>query len=143
MNMKSRLTRLPWVAGAGLLLGTIGAVGWVTQYPRDVNAGPEDPRAKAANTADTGVFCLGFVDVETGLVQLGPLQPGAVTEVLCHEGQKVKKGDVLLKVMDDPYVAKFKEAETGVRVAQAKLDQAKLLISTYENGIKQQEQAVE
>ena len=143
MNMKPRFRRITWMLGIALLVGSIAAAGWVMQYPRPVEAGPNDSLAKERNQAGQGVVCLGLVDVESGLIPLGPLQPGSVTEVLCYEGQKVRKGEPLLKVQDEPFVAAIASAETGVKIAQTKVDQAKLLIDKYKQGVKQQEQAVE
>ena len=142
MNMKSRKNRITWMLGVALLVGTTAAAVWVTQYPRDVEAGPNDALAKEKNSAGQGVFCHGLVDVESGLLQLAPLQPGAVTEVICTEGQKVRKGEVLLRVQEEPFLAKLAEAETGVKKALTLLDQAKLLLDIYAQGIKQQEQSV-
>jgi multidrug resistance efflux pump len=143
MNMKSRVNRVTWMFGVALLVGSIAAAGWVMQYPRPVEAGPNDDLAKGKNNLGTGVVCLGLVDVESGLIPLGPLQAGSVTEVICYEGQKVRKGDPLLKIEDEPYVATVAAAETGVKIAQTKVDQARLLIDKYNQGVKQQEQAVE
>lgn len=143
MNMKSRLLRFSWAFGAILLVGSIAGYSWIGQLAKPVEAGQETDVAKAANKAGTGVVCHGNVDVEAGLLHLGPLQPGAVTEIICLESQKVRKGDVLLKVQDEPFLNKVAEAETGVKIAQSKLDQARQLVDQYHNGIKQQEQAVE
>jgi multidrug resistance efflux pump len=143
MNMKSRANRISWMLGVALLVGSIAAAGWVMQYPRPVEAGPNDALAQFNNKLGQGVVCLGLVDVEGGQVAMGPMQPGPVTEILCYEGQKVRKGEPLLKVQDDPFIATIATAETGVKIAQAKVEQAQLLIDKYNQGVKQQEQAVE
>ena len=143
MNMKSRLLRFTWVFGVALLVGSIVGVGWIAQFAKPVEAGPESDVAKSKNQLGQGVTCFGIIDVAAGLLPLGPQQPGAVTEVLCYEGQKVRKGDPMLKVQDEAFVAKVAEAETGVKIAQSKLDQAKLLVDQYLQGVTQQEQVVE
>lgn len=143
MNMTNRKTKFTWYLGLSLLGGTVAGIAWMSQYPRPVEAGPNDSLAVAKNSVGQGVFCHGLVDVESGLLQLAPLQPGSVTELLCYEGQKVRKGEPLLKVQEEPFQAKVAEAETGVRKAMTKLDQARLLVTAYAQGVKQQEQAVE
>ena len=68
------------------MVGTTASVAWVTQYPRPVEAGQNDDLAKGMNKAGTGVFCLGLVDVEGGLIQLGPLQPGEIVQPRSNTG---------------------------------------------------------
>jgi multidrug resistance efflux pump len=108
-----------------------------------VAAGPNDDRARQNALVGQGVVCLGRVDVEGGLLNLGPLQPGAVVEILCYEGQTVRKDTELLKVNDEPFVKKAAEAEAGVQVAEAQLAQARQALEAFKEIIRQQQAALD
>lgn len=138
----SRLTRLPWIVGVILLVGSLVGAGLLLQNSREMRAGPNDEQAKQRNSAGQGVFCLGRVDVESGQIPLVPLQPGQVVEVYCIEGQAVKKGDRLLKVDETACKAKLSEAEAGVRVAEVQVAEARQGQEQYDAGLKAQQSAV-
>jgi len=138
----SRLTRLPWLLGVILLVGSLAGAGLLLQNSREMRAGPNDESARQRNSSGQGVFCIGRVDVESGQIPLVPLQPGAVVEVYCHEGQSVRKGDRLLKVNDATFQAKLLEAEAGVKAAEAQLAEANQGLEQYQAGLKAQESAV-
>ena len=80
-------------------------------------------------TAPTGegVICTGNVDLENGIRSLYPVQPGRVAEVLVHEDDAVKAGDVLFRL--DDHLAKYQldQAEAALRAAQAQLADAQKL----------------
>src|SRR5436305_14710995 len=110
MKRSTRWARLPWVLGLALLTASLLGAGHVL-HPR-----PTDPPARGDRTAGDrnggygerlGVVCHGTVDIESGYMShpLMPVQAGEVTEVLVYEGQTVKKGDILLRVNDEAFVA--------------------------------------
>jgi len=143
MNPTPRSIRLPWVLGLVLLVGSLMGAALFYQNSRPVEAGRnDDPKRHDENKLGLGVFCLGKVDVESGLIQLFPMQHGAVTEVFAFEGRSVTKGTPLLKVQDQPYQLKVKEAELGVRLAEIQRDEARLGIEKHKTAVAAQEAAV-
>jgi multidrug resistance efflux pump len=76
-------------------------------------------------------------------VPLAPMQQGQVTEVLVYEGQTVHKGDILLRVDDEAAQLTVALAEKGVRIAQAKLDEARQGPERYRHALDAQQAAVD
>jgi len=142
MNTTPRLTRWPLYFVLMLLVGTLAGAGYVFQSGREVIAGPRDNEAAERNKQGMGVVCLGIIDLESGLIPLVPQQPGSITEVLAYEGQKVTKGDILIKVQDEPFVRKAAEAEAGVRIAETQLAQAKQAIEAHAEIVRAQEAVI-
>jgi multidrug resistance efflux pump len=114
----------------------------MVQNVRTVEAGPQDKEAEKRSSIGTGVVCIGRVDVESGLVPLRPLQPGAIVDLYCFEGQQVKKGDLLLKVDEAPFRHKLAEADEAVAMAETVLSQAKQGLERFPEVVAQQEAAV-
>lgn len=143
MTQAARWGRLPWLAGGALILGSVIGAAQMMQYTKDVEAGRNDDRARNSSLLGQGVVCLGRVDIEGGLLMLAPMQPGAVAEILCYEGQAVKKDTELLKVADEPFLKKAAEAEAGVQVAEAQLAQARQALDAHKELVRQQQAAVD
>jgi len=137
-----RMTRLPWLVGVVLLVVSLVGASQVYQNARTVKAGPQDDEAKSRYSVGQGVYQIGRVDVESGLVHLAPMQPGAIAEIHCFEGAIVKKGDLLLRVQDDAYKAMLAKAEAGVSIAETQLAQAKQGLERFPEIVAQQEAAV-
>lgn len=123
------------------MVGCLVGAAWVFQSGRAVEARPQDSKHPVSQHG-LGVVCVGKVDLESGILQLAPLQPGSVTEVLVYEGQAVKKGDALLKVNDDPFVPKVAEAQSGVNIAEKQLAEARQAIDQHNEIVRAQEWVV-
>jgi multidrug resistance efflux pump len=67
----------------------------------------------------------GYVDVEGGLFYPYPTTPGRVVAIEVHEGQTVQAGDVLFRLDSTLAQAQLDEAESGVKVAESQLAQAR------------------
>ena len=60
--------------------------------------------------------------VESDISMISPQIAGYVKEVRVAENQEVRRGDVLVKLVDDEYAAKVTQARAEVEVRQAALD---------------------
>src|SRR6478672_1179180 len=72
-------------------------------------------------------------------VVINPEVSGEIVELPVKEGQLVKKGDLLVKIKPDNYIAQrnsaganFKSAEANVALAKANLDKARLDYARFE-----------
>lgn len=73
---------------------------------------------------DEGVPCQGAVSIATKRKVVQHLQGGVVTQVLVHEGQMVRKGDVLLRLDDQNSKARYAEMHQhylGLRASENRL----------------------
>jgi multidrug resistance efflux pump len=143
MNRSSRWSRLPWVLGLALLTASLVGAGHVLQS-RPGEA-PDAPTAAPAErtTGTPGVVTHGTVDVEGGIVHLAPVQAGEVTEVLVYEGQTVRKGDILLRVNEEPFQQLVAKAEIGVAIAETLVAQARQAVEAARLGLDAQRSAVD
>jgi membrane fusion protein (multidrug efflux system) len=135
------LIRLSWVAGVALVV--VGLVGAANVLPSRPTA---DVPAQQSFTGPPGVVALGQVDLENapgGYISLIPLQQGEVSDVLVHENQAVKKGDVLLRIDDESHALTASQAESGVKIAEAQLAQAQSGAGQYQAAIEGQQAAVD
>ena len=93
-----------------------------------------------------GVVCLGTVAIDGGVppdgVALAPSQQGEVTEVLVYENQSVQKGTILLRVDDEPAQKAVVQAESGVRIAEAQLIEARQGLERHRALVEAQQAAV-
>ena len=96
------------VAGGSLLLNGSG---------RAVSA-PERARAAALPKRVAG---LGVIEPETGLIDLAPLTPGGIAAIYVHEGDKVKKGELLAELVNADLKARVAQAEAQLALKQADL----------------------
>jgi multidrug resistance efflux pump len=72
------------------------------------------------------VVCYGFVDVESGVSKLYPLQPSRVAEIAVHEGELVPAGTVLVRLVDDGPRAQAEQARRDLDAAQIDLSEARI-----------------
>lgn len=106
--------------GAGcaslLILAGVG-VAWRVHRARQIVVRCERvvklPRLEARVTASGEVRAREFVDIQSDV-------PGVITEILVHEGDRVKRGDVLLKI--DPVQSQADERAMGALSRAAKAD---------------------
>jgi multidrug resistance efflux pump len=71
------------------------------------------------------VVCYGFVDVESGVSKLYPLQPSRVAEIAVREGELVPAGTVLVRLVDDGPRAQAEQARRDLDAAQIDLSEAR------------------
>jgi multidrug resistance efflux pump len=80
---------------------------------------------ESGTTATQGVVCFGRVDLEDGCSSLGFQQPGRVTRVNVHEGDKVADGAVLAEQEDTTAKLQEQEAQAGYDAARAQVELAR------------------
>jgi multidrug efflux pump subunit AcrA (membrane-fusion protein) len=114
---------------ASILLAAAGfalAVAAVTPtFPTPPDIPPE--RQPSVNPFPRGVAALGVVEPASRTIEIAPPAPGLVVEVLAEVGERVKAGDVLLRLDDREPRAKLVRAEAGTGVKRAQLDRWKSL----------------
>jgi multidrug resistance efflux pump len=110
---------LGWLLAAGLGAGTVAMV-FLSRPP--VAAPATERRVPAA---PTGLLCLGFADVESGIIPLSVSQPGRVALVGVHENDNVKAGHPLVLLDTLAAKATVDEATAALELAKLRVEQAK------------------
>jgi HlyD family secretion protein len=82
---------------------------------------PKSPYVAIAN---------GKADVEGGVIQVAARTSGVIRDVYVHEGDEVKKGQVLARLEDDEPRLQAASADADVRQAKAQVDLLKVQLST-------------
>lgn len=138
--------RVPWIGWLGVAalalsvaVSLVGA-GWGRNAKPEATgaAGPETPTPSASLRA----ACFGFVDVESGVTALYPVQPGRVAEVLVKEGAAVEAGKPLFRMDDRLAKLQVREAQAALAAAEARLAQARILPSQHRHKVEAQRAAV-
>lgn len=93
----------------------------------DKNA-PKTPEPSPSVVGDRElVACAaGFVDVRSGIRNLSPFQQGRVAEVLVKEGDRIKKGDILVRLDRRYEESRLEQARADLRGAELELENARL-----------------
>jgi multidrug resistance efflux pump len=148
-----RPRRIFWLLGLVLLVGTAAGAGWVLNHGNPVEEGTTSGRTKDVPTF-TGIVCIGYVDVEPGVANLYPIQPGRVVW-RADEGEQIIKDkdgvirrvngqdDVLLRLDDRLAQAELKRAEASLKDAEYQLAKADLAPKLHDEKVKQLEAAVD
>lgn len=121
--MTERPSRVFWVLGILLLIGTALGAGWANWSLISNGAGSGHESNKAPSVPP-GVVALGFVFADPDVVNLHPAQPGRVVEVKA-EGSAVKKGDILLRLDNQLARLQVKAAQAALEDARDQLTKAK------------------
>jgi multidrug resistance efflux pump len=150
MRMKPRraapLTVLIAMVCIGLCLGGCGKSGAGTHADKAAGTGTPSPFATIAN---------GKVDIEGGVIEIAARRFGVIRDVLVHEGDVVRKGQVLARQEDQDTILAIKSAratvvqsqaqlvlsEVNVRTAQREYDRLTKLASSNSVAIQQLDQA--
>jgi multidrug resistance efflux pump len=141
--------RSPWRRSAwliGLAVIVIGGLGAAKMLTLGSGESARDKNSNGAAVPATGSFqvvCHGTVDVDGGIRNLAPTQPGEVSEIYVTEGQHVKEGDPILKVNDEPAKIAVAGHEAALENAAAQLAQAQLGIKTLLLGLEEQQSAID
>jgi multidrug resistance efflux pump len=98
-------------------------------------AADDSPLATPAHTADPAWIAIarGRIDIEGGLLRLAMPREGVISEVMAHEGDKVRKGQLLAALDSEP-------ARLVVGAAEAEQKQAGAQIASLQARIKAAEQ---
>jgi HlyD family secretion protein len=120
--------RFVWIAIALVVLGGGGyaflsgqAKAKKAQEAHAAAVAPKSPYVAIAN---------GKADVEGGVIQVAARTAGVIREVYVHEGDEVKKGQILARLEDDEPRLQAASAEADVRQAKAQVDLLKVQLST-------------
>ena len=127
------------IASAAMLAGGI-AGWWVVPGSRDARAaGPEAPLAAPVTVApatrqDVPVFFDGLGAVQAfSIVQIKSQVSGTLVALPAHEGQEVRKGDVIAEIDPRPYQATLDQAMAQRQEDQAQLQGAQLDLKRYQS----------
>lgn len=133
-----------WLVALALLAAATAGGNWLWQQrsPDHSAAADDDGDAYTPADAPTRVVCFGHVDVEHGVRNLYPAQPGRITEVLVYEGDHVRARQPLLRVDDTQASLLVREAEADLRAAQAHLTQAKETPAQHQAKLRQQRSVI-
>src|SRR5207248_2680210 len=118
--------RFPWL----LVLGVLLLLGTATGARLAMNAGGGDNPKQGpppAGSPGTRQVAIAYVDVESGLTPLYPVQPGRVTEVLLEENKVVEAGTPLFRVNDTLAKDAVAQAKIDLKAAETRLKQARRL----------------
>jgi RND family efflux transporter MFP subunit len=97
---------------AALLLSACGKSGAGAQTDKAAAAGPPSPFATIAN---------GKVDIEGGVIEIAARRFGVIKDVLVHEGDVVRKGQVLARQEDQDCILAILAARATVAQAESQL----------------------
>jgi RND family efflux transporter MFP subunit len=97
---------------AALLLSACGKSGAGAQTDKAAGAGPPSPFATIAN---------GKVDIEGGVIEIAARRFGVIKDVLVHEGDVVRKGQVLARQEDQDCILAILAARATVAQAESQL----------------------
>jgi multidrug resistance efflux pump len=86
---------------------------------------------------------IAFVDVESGVRNLYPVQQGRVADLPVAEGTEVAQGTPLLRLDDSQAKIKVAQAQIAVDCSRKRLEQAKQLRAQYKAQVKAQGAAVD
>jgi multidrug resistance efflux pump len=134
------------IACIELCLGSCGKSGAGTQTDKPARTATPSPFATIAN---------GKVDIEGGVIEIAARRFGVIRDVLVHEGDVVRKGQVLARQEDQDSILAIKSAratvaqsqsqlvltEVNVRIAQREYDRLAKLASSNSIAIQQLDQA--
>ena len=113
MRAKLRVSvALIGIGFAALLLSACGKSGAGAQTDKAAGAGPPSPFATIAN---------GKVDIEGGVIEIAARRFGVIKDVLVHEGDVVRKGQVLARQEDQDCILAILAARATVAQAESQL----------------------
>jgi multidrug resistance efflux pump len=138
----ARRVRLFWPLTLVTLTAAVLAAGYVLRS-RAADGAPSSGMEPAAAAGDeTHVVCLGYVDVDGGVIALSPIGLGRVVDVPVHENDSVTADAVLLQLDDRLARADLEEAEAARTAAQAQLTEARQAPQRHQFLLTQQKAAV-
>jgi multidrug resistance efflux pump len=128
--------------GIVLAAGTIIGASWINHGGHN-----PDPRSEEASASVGPEYAVGFgfVDVDSRVLNLYPVQPGEVTDIPqeIRENAPVKKGELLFRMDDRQARFNVQLADDALKDAKLKLEQAEKMPEQHDALIRQQEGVVE
>lgn len=122
-SSKRGTARLIAVLVVFLLVGLSGLGAWLYYKKRKPVVTVQTEKVARRNLTEL-VVATGRVQAVTKVV-INPEVSGEIVDLPVREGQPVKKGDVLVRIKADPYVASRNSADASYRSALASVDLAK------------------
>ncbi|NBR85198.1 MAG: efflux RND transporter periplasmic adaptor subunit [Proteobacteria bacterium] len=126
-----RRSGLRWFLTLLLLSGAGGGGWWWHQKNKTAFVTVQTEKVTRRNVTEV-VVATGKIQPVT-LVKISPEVSGEITDLPVKEGQRVRKGDLLLKIKPDFYIANtnsadanFKSSQAGLTLALANLEKARL-----------------
>ncbi len=126
--MKKKSNTLKYLIGAVLLFVVIAIIGKSAGWfggAAEVNVSVE---SVSTRTIVQTVSASGKIQPETE-VKISPDVSGEITELYVKEGQKVKKGDLLLRIRPDIYESSFSRSTAALNQIKANLANAEARLS--------------
>ncbi|MBL9138483.1 MAG: efflux RND transporter periplasmic adaptor subunit [Verrucomicrobiales bacterium] len=125
------------VIAAILLVGLAGLGTWAILRKREPVITVQTEPVTRKNLTEL-VVATGRIQAVTKVV-INPEVSGEIVELPVREGQPVKKGDLLVRIKPDPYVASrnsadatYRSALAGVELSKAELEKAKIEFDRFE-----------
>lgn len=142
-----------WQLAAGIQALTIIILAGLLYYTYQYKGPPEEEQMKIpamqpipveAGPPETGTF-EEFINIEGTLkaneyVTLRPEVDGKVREIYFTSGQRVKKGDKILKIEDATYKAHLEESEARLELGKSKYERALALLQRQAGTVKDKDQ---
>lgn len=113
-----RRKRRKWKRWALLVIALLGAAGGIYLLKKREPIIPITTEKAAIRDITQLVSATGKVRPEVE-VKISPEVAGEIIELPVIDGQPVKKGDLLVKIRPDDYIARVKQAEAALSAAQA------------------------
>lgn len=121
--------RFALIAIALLVVGG-GAFAYMSSRAKAEKAHQAQLAAAAAPKSPYVAIANGKADVEGGVIQVAARTAGVIREVYVHEGEDVKKGQILARLEDDEPRLQAASAQADVRQAKAQVDLLKVQLSS-------------
>ena len=135
-NGKKTRKRIIIIGIAGLVLATLALVLFLGSKRETVL--PVQTEEVSRRTITQVVTATGKIQPEI-MVKITPEVSGEIIELPVREGQRVEKGDLLVKIKPDFYIAQRDQAAAGILQAQASLSRTKpeydRYVALFEKGL--------
>jgi HlyD family secretion protein len=135
-NPKRGRTRRYLILGL-ILVGLAGLGTWAVLRKREPVLTVQTEKVIRRNLTEL-VVATGKIQPVTKVV-INPEVSGEIVELPVREGQKVRQGDLLVRIKSDPYIAStnsadatYRSALANVELAEAELEKAKLEFARFE-----------
>lgn len=131
---------IPVSLGILLLLGSLVVAAMSLDSPSHK---PSTSSTAASRSTDVFPWCsLGYADIQGGVTQLYPMQPGRIKSIEARENEPVKAGEPLFQMEDTVQRSKARQAEAAWKGAQQQQRYAEARIAEADKQIAAQEVAI-
>lgn len=140
--MKKKKNLLPWIIGAGVLVIVLLLVGkkngW---FGKDLTMKVATEKVEVRDITEI-ITANGKLKPEQE-VKISPEVPGEIIELPVKEGDKVKKGDLLVVIKPDIYQSSLSRIEATLNTQKARLAQAEAQLIEKELNYQRAKQLLE